>query len=285
MTTGTSKQGRSANRLAVAMAALPLALGMVSGCSKHVGGQVVAVVNNDEVTRQELQAEAEAAHVPATADKHTATVALLQRVVDRTLLADYAHQQGLDRGPEFVARRRFLEQTLLADLGLRKLVGAQPEPSPAEAQAFVAAHPTMFAQRQQLTLDQVQFPTLADTAQYQSIAKRPTMDAVVQQLKADGIAYTRGTPVVDTGALEPSVAQQIIRLRNGEVFDISTGGQSFISVITARSTAATQPGSWAATATEAIKRERSGKTLEASMAKLRKDAKIEYDPALKPKAS
>ncbi|MEG3174726.1 hypothetical protein U1872_00675 [Sphingomonas sp. RB3P16] len=258
---------------------------MLGACSKQVGGQVVAVVNNEEVTRQELQAEAEAARVPATADKHTATVALLQRVVDRTLLADYAHQQGLDRGPEFVARRRFLEQTLLAELALRKLAGTQPEPTQAEVQAFIAAHPTMFSQRQQLTLDQVQFPVLADTKQFQSIAKLPTMDAVVQQLKAAGIAYKRGTPVVDTGALEPSVASQIINLRNGEVFDISTGGVSFISVITARSTAATQPAAWAATATEAIRRERSGKTLEASMAKLRKDAKIEYDPALKPKGA
>lgn len=284
MMTSTSKQSRLGKRIVAAMA-LPLTIAMVSGCSKHVGGQVVAVVNNEEVTRQQLQAEAEAAHVPATADKHTATVALLQRVVDRTLLADYAHQQGLDRGPEFVARRRLLEQTLLAEMGLRKLAGTQTEPTAAEAQAFVAGHPTLFAARQQLTLDQVQFATPADTVKYQSIAKLPTMEAVVQQLKANGIAFTRGTPVVDTGSLDPSVSSQIIKLRNGEVFDISTGGQSFISVITARSTAATQPASWAATAAEAIKRQRAGKTLEGAMAKLRRDAKIEYDPALKPKAS
>lgn len=265
--------------------ALPMALALLGGCTKHPGGQVVAVVNNEEITRQELQAEAEAAHVPATADKQAATAALLQRVIDRNLLADYAQKQGLDRSPEFIARRRLIEQTLLAELGMRKLAGTQPDPTSAEAEAFVAAHPTLFAGRQQLTLDQVQFPTMADTVKYQSIAKLPTMDAVVQQLKANGISYTRGSPVVDTASLDPAVSRQIIALRNGEVFDISTGGQSFISVITARSSAATLPGAWSATAVQAIKREREMKSVQGAMAKLRKDAKIQYDPALKPKAS
>lgn len=269
----------------LAVMTMPLLLAMVGACSKKPGGQVVAVVNNEEVTQQELQAEARAAQIPATADKQAATSAVLQRVIDRNLLATYARQQGLDRAPEYVARRRLMEQGLLAELGMRKLAGTQSDPTPAEAQAFVAAHPTLFAQRQQLSLDQVQFPTLADAAKLKTLAALPTMDAVVQQLTANGIAFTRAAPVLDTATLEPSVANQITVLRNGEVFDISTGGQTFISAITARSNAATLPSAWSATAADAIKRERLMKSVQASMTKLRRDAKIQYDPAFKPKAS
>ena len=178
-----------------------------------------------------------------------------------------------------------MEQGLLAELAMRKLAGTQADPTPAEARAFVAAHPTLFAEREQLTLDQVRFLSLADPEQLKSLSDLPSMDAVVQQLTAKGIAFTRGTPVVDMASLDPSVARQITVLRNGQVFDISTGGQTLISAITARSSAAVEPGAWSATATDAIKRERVMKSVEGSMAKLRKDAKIEYDPAFKPKKS
>jgi peptidyl-prolyl cis-trans isomerase C len=283
MSSSDQKQvGRQARHVSVLMA---LALVLVSGCSKKPGGQVIAVVNNEEITQQELQAEAQAARLPATADKRAATSSLLKRVIDRNLLATYARQQGLDRGTEYVMRRRLMEQSLLAELGLRKLAGKQSEPTAAEAQSFVAAHPTLFGQRQQLTLDQVQFPTLADAGRLKALSALPSMGAVVQQLEANGIVYTRGNPVLDTASLDPSVAQQITVLRNGEVFDISTGGQTFISAITARTSAAALPSAWAATAADAIKRQRLMKSVEGSMGKLRKDAKIQYDPAFKPKAS
>lgn len=281
MKSGSKHTGR-AGRIIVAVA---LTLVTTSGCSKKPGGQVVAVVNDEEVTRQELQAEAKTAQIPATADKQAAMSSILQRVIDRNLLATYAREQGLDRGPEYVARRRLMEQGLLAEIGLRKLAGAQSDPTPAEVQAFVAANPTLFAQRQQLTLDQVQFPTLADAGKLKAISALPTIDAVVQRLNAEGISFTRGTPVLDTATLEPSVARQITVLRNGEVFDISTGGQTFVSAITARSSAAAQQATWSAVAADAIKRQRLMKSVEASMVKLRKDAKIQYDPAFKPKAS
>ncbi|MGU3390540.1 peptidyl-prolyl cis-trans isomerase [Sphingomonas sp. M1A8_2b] len=279
-----AKRTGLARRL-VATMALPLTLAMVSGCTKKPGGQVVAVVSDEEVTQQDLQAEAQAARIPATADKQAATSAILQRVIDRNLLASYAQEQGLDRGPEYVARRRLMEQTLLAELGMRKLAGTQSEPTPAEAQAFVAAHPTLFAQRQQLTLDQVQFPTLDDAARLKALSNLASIDAVVQQLTANGIAFTRGTPVLDTATLDPAVAGQITVLRNGEVFDISTGGQTFVSAIISRSSAANLPSAWSASAVAAIKRERLMKSVQGSMNKLRKDANIQYDPAFKPKAT
>ncbi len=272
-------------RRIIAVLALPLTLAMVGGCSKKPGGQVVAVVNDEELTQQDLQAEAQAAHIPATADKQAATSAILQRVIDRNLLATYAREQGLDRGPEYVARRRLMEQTLLAELGMRKLAGPQSEPTAAEAKAFVDAHPTLFAERQQLTLDQIQFPTLADAARLKALSALPSIDAVAQQLTANGIAFTRGTPVLDTATLNPSVASQITILRNGEVFDISTGGQTFVSAITARSSAANLPSAWSSSAIDAIKRERLMTSVQASMAKLRKNANIQYDAAFKPKAS
>jgi peptidyl-prolyl cis-trans isomerase C len=264
--------------------ALLVTVAVLPGCSKKVGGQVVAVVNDEEITQQELRAEAESAQIPASQDFDSVAPGLLQRIVERNLLVGYAREQGLDRGPEYVARRRQLEQTLLATLALRKLTGGGTAPSvtPAEVQKYIADHPTAFAARERLSLDQLQFPAPRDRSMIQTLTKLENMDAIEAKLKADGVRVTRGKPVLDTATIDPAVAKQIVALPPGELFDLTAGPTTFISVVTARVPAATPPQTWTAIATEAAKRDKATKSARDTLEQLRRKAKIEYDPALKP---
>lgn len=267
-----------------APAALVLAL-LVAGCDKKPGGQVVAVVDSEEITQQELRAEADAAGVPADRDLQSFAPAVLNRVIERNLLADYAREQGLDRGPEYVARRRQLEQSLLATLGLRKLAGSAAAPTPGEVQAFIRSNPAVFGRRERLTLDQIRFATPPDVNRIKQLAGLGTLDAIEARLKADGVRSARAPTALDTGTLESSVARQISALPNGQVFDLSVGGTTFISAITARAPAVAPANTWNPQATAMLRNERSRKTLVDSMAKLRAEAKIEYDPAFRPPAA
>ncbi len=263
-------------------AGLVLVAGIV-GCDKKPGGQVAAVVDNVEITQQELRAEAEGMRQQPGQDAQAARAPILQRIIDRNLLAGYARKEGLDRGPEFVARRRQIEEALLADLAVRKLVGAQPTPTAAQVRDYVAKNPTLFAGRQRLDLDQLRFATPGDAKKIQALTKLGSLDAIGAQLKAEGVAFQRAPAVLDTASIDPAVARQIVALPNGEIFDVSTGGTTFISAITNRAGGATSEADWTPAATEALRRERAAKTLATAMTKLRKDAKIEYDPAFKPK--
>lgn len=258
---------------------------LLAGCDKKPGGQVVAVVNNEEVTRQELKIEAQQAQIPEGADPKEAIPALIGRVVDRNLLAEYARAEGLDRAQEYVARRRQLEKNLLATLALQKLAATQPEPTAEEIQKFIDANPTAFAQRQMLTLDQIQFATPTDIEKLKAITSLPNIDAVAAQLTADGIRFERGPKPLDTASLDTSVSKQIVALRDGEVFDISTGGVTFVNVITARRNAQAPVAEWKPAATDAVKRQNLNKRLEAEMKRIRDRATIVYDPAFKPKAA
>jgi peptidyl-prolyl cis-trans isomerase C len=264
--------------------ALLVTVAVLQGCTKKVGGQVVAVVNGEEITQQELRAEAEAAQIPASQDFDSVAPSLLQRVVERNLLVGYAREQGLDRGPEYVARRRQLEQTLLATLALRKLTGGgtAPRVTPDEVQKYIADHPTAFAARERLSLDQLQFPAPRDRSMIQTLTKLENMDAIEAKLKADGLRVTRGKPVLDTAMIDPAVAKQIVALPPGQLFDLTAGPTTFISVVTARAPAATPPQTWTAIATEAAKRDKATKGVRDTLEQLRRKAKIEYDPALKP---
>ncbi|WP_174284546.1 peptidylprolyl isomerase [Sphingomonas bacterium] len=265
--------------------ALMLSLAMLSGCSKKPGGQVVAVVNAEDITQQELRAEAEAAGVPAGQDIQSFAPATLDRVIQRNLLADYAKSKNLDRGPEFVSRRRQMEQALLANLAMKQIVSSIGVPSRAEVSAFIAKNPSLFADRLSLTLDQVRFPAPSDPKQIKALASLGSLDAVLAKLKADGVPAARGTTAVDTGTIEASVSQQLTALPNGKLFDLTVNGVTYISTVIGRAPKVSPSSTWSAAAAGALQRERAQKTLTDEMAKLRAAAKIQYDPAFKPAAA
>jgi peptidyl-prolyl cis-trans isomerase C len=260
-----------------------MALALLAGCNKQPGGQVVAVVNNDDVTVQELNAEAQAAQLPAASvnDKQ-AVAALLQRVIDRNLLADYAKREGLDRGPDFVARKRQMEQALLADLAVRKLTGGSTNPSSAEVSAYIASNPLLFAERQKLALDQIRFPTPPQAEVLKVITAAPTLDGVIAQLDAKGIKYARGAASLDTGGIDAAAVRQILALKPAEAFALSTAGQTFVSVVTGKEPVSVDKAAWPTIATNALRNQRLSKLMADSLKQMRTSAKIEYDPAYKP---
>lgn len=273
----------AASRRRAALFAIACAPLLLAGCQKKPGGQVVAVVGSEEVTQPELRAEADAAGVPAGTEAQSYAPAMLDRVIQRNLLADYARDQNLDRGPEYVARRRQLEQSLLANLALKKIAGALPAPTPGEVQAFISANPALFGSRAKIALDQVRFPAPADVAQIKALTGLGSIDAIVAKLGADRVPNARGRAALDTGTVEPMVARQIAALPNGQLFDLTVKGETFISAIVGREPTTTPPASWTQPATAMLQRERVQKAVIAQMAKLRSGAKITYDPAYQPK--
>ena len=88
---------------------LALALG---ACHRKAEGQVVAVVNGDEVTSSELNAELQGANLPPDMDKDEARSKVLQSLIDRRLLPQQARAGGLDETPEFLNKQRQLSDNL-----------------------------------------------------------------------------------------------------------------------------------------------------------------------------
>lgn len=86
------------------IAALLAGTSLLAACDQEPTGQVAAVVNGEEITLQEINAELAGLNVPQGVDEKRVRQAALQRIVDRRLLAQAAKEEGVDQSPEFLVR-------------------------------------------------------------------------------------------------------------------------------------------------------------------------------------
>ena len=85
----------------------------VSGCDKKAEGQVVAIVNGEEISAAELNAELRNVNLPAGADAKRARTAILQSIIDRRVISQQAREDGLDKSPDFLNQQRRMTEELL----------------------------------------------------------------------------------------------------------------------------------------------------------------------------
>jgi hypothetical protein len=97
---------------------VPLLALVASGCDsgstpKAPTGQVVATVDGEEITVRQLQAELSRAVAVPPAQQKEQRRAALNFIVERTVLADEARKEGIDKDPEFVLLNQRATDTLL----------------------------------------------------------------------------------------------------------------------------------------------------------------------------
>lgn len=216
---------------AIMMAGAAALLVGTSGCSKKPGGQVVAVVNGEEITSQELNVELNNAHLPPGIDQKKVMPVLLQRIVDRKLVTQLAKNDGLDKTPTFLAQSRIQSENLLANAYAGKLAKTISLPDAATVDAFINNTPSIFSQRKRYTLAQIVFNPPADPAFLQKLAPDHTLDAIAATLTAAQVQFVRSVGKLDTGAIPPEIATKIQALPPGEPFMLPDNGRIVASVI------------------------------------------------------
>ena len=255
----------------------------VSSCDRKAEGQSVAVVNGEEITSSELNAELGMAKLPPGMDKKTATERMLQTMIDRRLLAQQARADGLDRSPEFITRqRRATEDLLIGMLAQRKLNTAKL-PSPNEVASFEASRPGMFARRELWNMEQLQYATPTDPAIVKKIAETRTLESLAGILTASGVEFTRSKARLNSATLPHGLYEEITGLPADEPFIIPVGARSVASVIVSREAIPLTGDASRPVAVAAMRRAEGTKLMEGQLKDLRAKAKIEYKAGFAPK--
>ena len=258
---------------------------LLTACHKGApSGQVVARVNGEEITQTELNAELAAAGVPPAA-RDKAGSAMIQRMVERKLLAQAAKKDGTDKDPTYILLRQQGDEALLVQRYLqRQSQTANQPPSDDEVQEYIRNHPALTNQRQQLALDQVQFPAPTDETEVKALQKVASVDELLNVLKTRNIQFKRDASQADTATVPDNMLASINRLKPGEPLVILGGPVITAIAVTGRQPVPINIDQAVAVAKQRIISERVSKRLQQESTALRQGADIQYGKGMAPPA-
>ena len=193
-----------------------------------VSGQVVAVVDGQEITIPELNAEARARGLVIGTDRAVRD-RVLQDLIDRKLLVKAALERQLDRTPDHLLAKRRSDEMLLASALLEALGRRRSSPSDQELARFIASHPFAFDRRALLSVDRITAlgalaPDLART-----VAAADTLDAAQALLASRRVAAERRVEIWDSATLAPQMAQQLLAPGKDQTIILPLPGQTVVA--------------------------------------------------------
>ena len=254
----------------------------ITACNKKAEGQTVAIVNGEEITAAELNADLDSAKLPPGMTKDQARSRILQTMIDRRLLAQQAQKDGLDKSPEYLNRQRKMNEDLLINMLASRQIDTAQLPSTQEIQKFEASRPEMFDKREQWELDQLRFNMPTDQAVRAKLDAAESLDEVAKVLTDAGITYNRQKNRLDTAIIPHDLYGRLATMKAGEPFIVPIGGIGVASVIVSRQPAVLSGDEARPVAVAAMRRTQATKLMQDRLKALRQQAKIDYKAGFAP---
>lgn len=214
--------------------AIALASVALTGCGKKgeaPKGQVVASVDGHEITSSQLKLEMGDVTSDAAANPH-AQQAALTSLINRQLFVDEALRRGLDKSPMAYLVRERAQQMALIQLLQMSIASSAPKVSDNEAANFVQSHPSSFADRKLISVDQLIVPAISPDV-IKQMEPINTMDGIIALLAKNNVRYVQSAAVLDTVSMDSATAAKIEQLGVNGVFVTPTGSGASVSKITA----------------------------------------------------
>ena len=211
-------------RAGIALAAAVCgALAACNNGAKTPTGQVVATLGRQEITMRDVRAELGNYNAPDAKTLKAAENVALRNILGRTMVADEARKEGLEKTPDFALAKQRAIDTLLVQALQQKIVAEVPQATKDEAQRFVDAHPDMFSQRKIYILDQLQMRRPSDPSIVTALEPLKTFDQIQALLTQDKIPFQRNTAALDALTADPRLIDALQKLPPGELFVLPAG--------------------------------------------------------------
>jgi EpsD family peptidyl-prolyl cis-trans isomerase len=257
----------------------------LAACDKAPEGQVVAVVNGDEITQQEVNLALADARVPDGIDEDEARNAALGNLINRRLAAEIAREDGVDATPEFIVRQKQVEEALLLQMLTQKL-GRDVIPASGETvDQFIAENPQMFAERKMMQAEQIRFLEPARPDYLDALAGTNNLAEVETVLNRLGIKFERGNTRIDSGTLDPGLYQTVIGVGTREPIVIPSRGGVTVTQLLRIEDAPIANDEARAVAEASMRQQAVNETLRERLEKAKEEAGIDYQSGYGPAES
>ena len=194
-------------------------------------GQALASVNGEEVTVLQLNEELQRANV-AAGQQDAASKQLLQVLIDRQLLQEAAARENLDRDPKVMQAVERARSLIVAQAYLQKRIGNVARPAPGEVEDYFNQHPGFFANRKQLSMNELVIATSDLTPEVRAAADgAKSLEEVAVWLDAHKIRYGRTQITRSTADVPPQLSDKLLGMPKGQLFVVKEGARAmFIAV-------------------------------------------------------
>lgn len=258
---------------------LPLIVGLslaVSGCGDKAAslpqGQVVATVDGKDITASQLSTEASKLGTSAIPNDGSQQQQALQQLIVRRLLVSEANKLGLDKTPQTAMLTNQAQETAIVEALAASYSKDVPKVSDDEAQEYVRANPSIFAQRKLLFADQLVVGN-APVGLEGELKPLHTLNEVEQLLKAKNIAYRHVGTVVDTAAIDPRQSAAVAAIRDNDIFFNRRGKAVEISAIITSRTVPLEGADATTVARNILTQQRTAGQVQQRLAEIVKGAK------------
>lgn len=265
------------------IAAALLTIASAAACKREATGQVAAVLDDQEITFQEINAEVAGANLPQGADKKAVQQAALRQIIERRLMVKAAKADELDKDPEYILRKQRAGETLLTQLLAQKLARSIKVPEAAAIDKYMAERPHMFAGRTIYTVDRIEFPAPTDKNKLREFESDHSLDAIAARLSAQSIRFSRSRAQMDSARVPIQLLNQLKSLPKGEPF-IIPGDIAVAGVIVGSATAPLAGEPARAAAVQALQSEQLNDALKRRVDAVRSSTKIQYQSGFSPPA-
>jgi EpsD family peptidyl-prolyl cis-trans isomerase len=252
----------------------------LNGCDKgSPKGQVIAVVDGEEITISELNYEARIRNLRLENDPALRR-ALLKELVDRKLLVREAGQRAIEKTPDFILAERRAREILLAQSLLADRSGAASV-SAADVRKFIADHPLAFGERVTASADLLEFAS-ASPALRQQLGSARSLEAMIAILRAASVKFRRSGEVWDSADTSSPLGQGRIAPREGQPFVLERGGGTIAGMLTEVTPQPVPEAQKEEFARSLIDRASSSRQMELSLEQASKQAVVRYQAGFAP---
>jgi len=174
-------------------------------------GQVVAILDGQEITVLEVNAELQGTPIPPNMTRRDAEKVALNNIITRRMLSKAAEERELTKKPDFLMQERRTAEQLRVQALARDIATKVAAPTRDEADKFINENPWMFRDRKFFILDQIQF-LRPDTMQKLGFESAKTMAEIEAILNTNKIAFRRQPASLDALGANPNFIREVTKV-------------------------------------------------------------------------
>lgn len=265
--------------VAVVVAAFVLPL---LGCGGNgANGQVIAVVNGEEITIPELNEEARARGL-VIGNSRELRDALVRDIIDRKLLVQAAVSSKIDRTPDHLLAERRLNEILLTQELVAKLRRQQHEVSSPELAEVMSLNPYAFDERVLVSVDRIIAPSALGPQFARKMADARSLDDIQLLLASKSSEVERRTELWDSATLSPDVTKRILADKERGVILLQFGDRTVAAHVISVIRQPTPETYRMQFARELLQSQRTQQELQGLLQRVKSTAKIKYQARFAP---